>query len=364
MVGRAARHAERGQTLPLWALSVVTALTLMFFVLNYANVLRAQVRAQDAADTAAQAMLGTQARRWNEVTVSLYALDVEEWRIRSLMQALIDALNYNGGCKHTGVCPAIYAALLPQLYKAVNRYTADMYALQSFSYFSGSNRLEIGAAWDPIYALNVYACAASPLKSTDCALSYDLIDFSFRTPASGTWPQVAKNALYAHVGGSFSATNVTPQQFWQPEQLEVAACVNVPPLVNFSIFGFPPQTVQIVGRAAAALVPITTEWLAPGVTINPNVGSFFQPVENYAPGVDTFDASASPRDWYETSFPAQPYTPNAGANTYTLAQSMLAPDFEVYAAWWGVIPIEPYTTTTQTPQGLCTQTPSYPGEFN
>jgi hypothetical protein len=353
----AERNGERGQTLPIWLFAVLTALTLMFFVLNYANVLRAQVRAQNAADTITQAMLGTQARRWNEMTVTLYALDVEEWRIRSLMQAMIDATNGNGGCKSTNMCSTIYQALQPQLYKAVNRYTADMFALQATSYYSGLNRLQIGAAWDPIVAVNTVACSRTPLKSTDCDLAYHLIDPPRdRLPASGTWPQVAKDALSVHVGGTFSATNVTPWPTWQPFQVEIAACATVAPIFPFSLFGatFTPKTAQVIGRAAAAMVPITTEWLAPGVTTNPHSGTAFQPTEIYT-SADTFSGISSPRDWYETTFPAQPYTADVADKTFSLTNATLVPDFEVFAAWWGVIPIEPYITATQNTANLCTE---------
>jgi hypothetical protein len=83
-----ARHAERGQTLPVWTLAVLTALTLMFFSLNYANMIRWQVRAQNAADSMATAALSVQATQWNKMMTILYAADVEEWRIRHLIEGI------------------------------------------------------------------------------------------------------------------------------------------------------------------------------------------------------------------------------------------------------------------------------------
>jgi hypothetical protein len=88
MLVRTAREAERGQTLPIWTFAIFTSLALMFFTLNYANVVRAQVRAQTVADMLVQTMLSVQATRWNKLTMALYAADVEEWRIRNLLRAV------------------------------------------------------------------------------------------------------------------------------------------------------------------------------------------------------------------------------------------------------------------------------------
>jgi hypothetical protein len=359
-----ARDAERGQTLPIWTLAVLTALTLMFFLLNYANVIRAQVRAQNAADGLAHVMLSTQATRWNKITLTLYAADVEEWRIRTLMQAMIDAAQKNsdgsqgnGGCGAVaGNCLLVYNALQNEFYQAVNRYTADAWALDAYSYFPEGSL----ATSDVTAGMRAYvstACSSSPVKSSNCNFKYHTIDFSHRplTAPLTAWPQVAKDALYAHVGGITGALDSTPYSVWQPVRVEVSACETVAPLVPFSILGQTAQPVQIIGRAAATIVPITSEWLAPGVTLDPNLATphYFQPYENYIPSVDIWTSSATPRDWYETTYPAQPYT--AQSNAFVMTNNQLKPDFEVFAAWWGVIPILPYTTTTQSSSALCTQ---------
>jgi hypothetical protein len=124
-----ARHVERGQTLPIWTLAVLTALTLMFFSLNYANMIRWQVRAQNAPDSVATAALSVQANQWNKMMTILYTADIEEWRIRHLIEGMFLAQNYSGGCisgTGTGSCLRIYNALQKHYYKAVNRYTVDV----------------------------------------------------------------------------------------------------------------------------------------------------------------------------------------------------------------------------------------------
>jgi hypothetical protein len=343
----------------MWTLSILTALTLMFFLLNYANILKAEVRAQNAADTMAVVILNTQATRWNKLSMALYAADVEEWRIRSLIEGMINAVNLNGGCGTTARCMAIYQALQPQYYKAVNRYTADLEAIDSFSWYAQGNINGSSFAWG-LYALYNQQIpgdnnACSQNESSYCSFSFQLLNFGQRA----TTAQVGRDAIYAHVGGTYSTayfSNVAPNSLWQPLETEVASCETIQPLVNFSIFGQSPQPVQVIGRAAATMVPVSSEWLAPGVTVNPasGTGAVFQPTENYSATYDTFDASASPRDWYETTYPAQPYTAVPATPDFTIVGSTLTPDFEVYASWWGVMPIAPYTQTNLSSANLCT----------
>ncbi len=343
----------------MWTLSVLTALTMMFFLLNYANILKAEVRAQNAADTMAMIVLNTQATRWNKLTMALYAADVEEWRIRSLIEAMIDAVNLNGGCGSTSACSNLYAALQPQYVKAVNRYTNDLKAIDSFSWYAQGNIDGSSFSWG-LYALYNQQIpgdgnACSENESNYCNFSFQLVNFGQRATAQ----QVGKDAIYAHVGGTYSTSyfsNVAPTSIWQPLETEIASCETVQPLVHFSIFGKGPQPVQVIGRAAATMVPTASEWLAPGVTVNPasSSGAVFAPTENYSAAYDTFHSSASPRDWYETSFPAQPYVAQAATPDFTILNSMLTPDFEVYASWWSVMPIAPYTQANLSTDHLCT----------
>ena len=325
------------------------------FLLNYATVLRAQVKAQNAADAMAMVVLNTQALRWNKLSMALYAADIEEWRIRSLMQAMIDAANGNGGCSYAGgTCMKIYQALQPQLYKAVNRYTNDLKAVDSFSWYAQGNVNGSSYSWGLYAFYNTEipgdSNACSDLNSSFCNFAFQLIDFSQR-PATA---QVGKDAAYVHVGGSYggSFAAVTPDTLWQPLRTEISSCETVNPLVSFSLFGQSVGPTQVIGRAAATMVPMASEWLAPGVTTNPATGTVFQPTENYS-SYDTFDAVASPRDWYETSFPAQPYTAVPATPDFTMTGAMLTPVFETYTSWWGVVPIPPYTTASQNTANLC-----------
>jgi hypothetical protein len=347
--------------MPIWTLAILTALSLMFLSLNYASILREEVRTQSAADATATAMLAVQATQWNKMTAVLYTADIEEWRIRSIMQAMIDAGNYNGGCTpgDTGSCLKIYQALQLQYFKAVNRYTADVFALSNFSW--DSEGYVSGDAYKSMYNIRYTGCNTAPYRSS-CEFSFHVIDYSQRTPTL----QVGKDAYDMHVGdGATSSHDTTAVSVWLPARVEIAACETVQPIVRFSLFGFSPQPTQVVGRAAATLAPVTTEWLAPGVTTNPKTGKYFAPTENYDLADDTFDSSGSPRDWYETSYPSQQYhaEPGTSAQGYfkdnsdsTQGTSFIdTADLEMRMAWWSVIPIAPYSGTTATTADLCKQ---------
>jgi hypothetical protein len=352
----APRESERGQTLPVWIVAIFTALTLMFFALNYANELHWQVRAQNAADSAASGALIFQSLEWNKMNVLLYSADVEEWRIHHLIQGMVDAANGNGGCTlgssgtSGGTCFPIYQALRTQYLKAVSRYSTDIGMLQGQSAYTQANQ-----AYDVAHLVNIYnrwAESGCPTSlPIDCTFTYHLVDYSSRT----TSQQVGKDQSYLQAGGFSSPQNSTPNGVWEPARIEIATCATVAPVVKFSLFGYTPQSYTVIGRAAATNVPVTADWLSPGVTTNPASGSFFQSTEVYDSTDDTFASTASPRDWYETEYQAQKYAAHAGTSMpYSPLSNVWTDDFEVMLTWWASIPITPYTTTAQTQSGLCT----------
>ena len=82
------RHAERGQTMPFWIMAILVALTLSFFVANYANTVKYQIHAQNAADSAAAAALGNDAGALNSEQTLLAALDIQQARVQNVTAAL------------------------------------------------------------------------------------------------------------------------------------------------------------------------------------------------------------------------------------------------------------------------------------
>jgi hypothetical protein len=79
---------ERGQTMPFWIMALLVSLTLAFFVSNYANTVKYQIHAQNAADSAAAAALGNDAAALNSEQTLLAAFDIQEARVQNITAAL------------------------------------------------------------------------------------------------------------------------------------------------------------------------------------------------------------------------------------------------------------------------------------
>jgi hypothetical protein len=83
-----AMHHERGQTLPFWVMGILTSLTLAFFISNYANTVKYQIHAQNAADSAAAAALSQDAAALNTTQTLLAALDLQTLKVQDAESAL------------------------------------------------------------------------------------------------------------------------------------------------------------------------------------------------------------------------------------------------------------------------------------
>jgi hypothetical protein len=119
---------ERGQTVPIWVLSIIASLALAFFILNYANTVRWQVRAQNAADSAAAAALGGDAARLNSVQLLLAAFDIQQLRVRDALGAVPTLIGANN-CKNT----VISSGCATQLSNAVTDLTTQINNLQNIN---------------------------------------------------------------------------------------------------------------------------------------------------------------------------------------------------------------------------------------
>src|SRR5487761_749976 len=86
-------EAQRGQTMPFWVVGVLIVLTLLFFVANYVASIIWQIRAQNAADSAASTALTIQANLWNEESTILYSASLDESRLRAINQAILNTIN-------------------------------------------------------------------------------------------------------------------------------------------------------------------------------------------------------------------------------------------------------------------------------
>ena len=342
---------QRGQTLPLTLAGVIAMLIFAFFGINYANTLRWQVRAQNAADAAAQAILTLQTQQFNEMTATLYAAAVEEYRIRHLLNAMVLAAHGNGGCnngavasKLPGGCNYILISQLePAYYAAVGRYSGDVLALHQVTASLSFTNVKTDAL---ALMAKIGDCTSSLGDSGNCA-------FKYGTPVIGT--RADTESVFMDASGVIKPTpgNQTPlastvsspgspplnTALFAPLQVEVYACATVPSLVP-SFFGltFPPFTA--VARGAATPVMVEEDWLQPGTIYNPYAvpQAPYQPPENFLNNAVIKDASGY--DWYNLDYGGNGVVAVAGQH---FINSVLRDEFSVYIGWWNSIPIHPFS---------------------
>lgn len=244
---------ERGQTLPFWAIGTMLVLALLFFLANYVSAVTWQIHAQNAADSAASAMLSVQANVWNEESTVLYAGAVDENRLRYLNQAILNTISGAGQCDPTpgGSCDRNYQSLVNEYNVALNGFTSDVQLIGQ------ADQLSQGAQQaDERKALSAFgSTCGSAGGGIDCSFAYTSLDTSQVTTKTGGNNQFA------------------------PQRVDLIACRNVsyflPQLLSFAANA----QYKAVARAAAAVIPANSEAFNPGATINPATGQAFQPLE-------------------------------------------------------------------------------------
>jgi hypothetical protein len=166
-------HGQRGQTLPFWAFSILMSFSLVFFVYNYSNTLRYQIHAQNAADSAATAALAGDAARLNSVQTLLFALNVQEFQTREIVNAVPDLLT--GGDSNCSTATSILntqclsdlSAAATALQDQVTNLTNVTTALNTFSgQLTGNNIANVPSTVSSFYSNNCVNL------STDCSFKY------------------------------------------------------------------------------------------------------------------------------------------------------------------------------------------------
>lgn len=244
-------HSQRGQTMPFWVIGVLIALAMMFFVANYANALTWQIRAQNAADSAAAGTLSVQANVYNEYNVLLYAAAVDEYRLRALNQALLNTLYGAGGCARTNSCANDYNELQNEYDIALAGYTDDIHLLDQ-----ANNITQGGQTTDQQKAISLLQGNTWCGNSSDYACQFTITPLQYQ------------NSTGALSGAGYN-------------QIDVIACKNVP-MWGAALFKLPNATYQLLGRAAAAIVPAKSESFKPGTQMNPSTGQVYQPTEYWS----------------------------------------------------------------------------------
>ena len=318
-------RGSRGQTLPIWSLGIAAALVLAFAAMQYGEVLRWQVRAQNAADSAATAALSAQTQTWNQQLSLLYAASVEEWRIRHLLTGLQAAAYKDPGCSASG-CSAAFTQLRSEYLRAVARYTTDVQLINRTSQYTQAQ-----AANDAAALVQQLQKNCGQANGGDCGFTYNVVRVQPRTPLNdveqdgGAW--VINNP----------GTPATVKSDYVPVQLEIVTCAKVAPIVP-SFLNFQPPTFTAIGRAAATSAMVTQEWLQPGFQLNPRTGKSFQPVEQYALGA----AATGPNgwNWFAINFGGNPATAFPKWDAY--AERVNGPEFSAVTGWWNTVPIKPF----------------------
>ncbi len=351
------KHGQRGQTLPIWTFGTLTTLALLAFSVNYGNSLYWQLRAQNAADAAAQGALSIQATHWNALLSDLHAAAVEEYRLRFLLRDLAVVSSSNAaadtGCT-TGSgptsCQTIYQNLSQQFTAAANRYTSDVKLIDSLD--------------TPTYASDVAAvkqtvanfqtnCAST--SGGDCAFSYSVVNPQPRTLALH---DVFSDCCGSTVGGG-STSPAALNQNLVPLQIEVIACATVKPLFPTILSWSASPNFIAIGRAAATTIMATQEFMESGGIVNPLSSKPFQPAEFPESSGDTplfsnndpnlrIDFGGNIDAPYGNNGNPQTSSPN-GSFGGTLGNQAM----DTYVGWWTTVSIPPYSGTLTEAQYTC-----------
>ena len=364
----------RGQVLPMWALGIITTFALMFLALNYGNAIRWQIRAQNAADAAANAVVSIQSQRWNVMTATLYAASVEEYRSRRLLDSLLLTIDQSGGCKGSlypslvtgfpdplytsvsfGSCNRVYTDLRVAYLRSVNRYGNDISDLNSVAALSTYTGFTSDAAslLRTLQACSTVAAAspapsatpaATPAPGASASPTCGDTSFKYSFAPSGIVQQtnlnnVTQDAQQWQIAYSASASPaVINAELFAPIKVDIVTCAIVPAILpNFGPMHFKPY--YAVGRAAAANVMVEQDWLQPGSIADPQRSgtALFQPTEDITAPLPT---PAPAYNWYDVNFGGEQNT--AYVNSGAFGFQFLNDDFEAQVGWWGGIPIRPF----------------------
>lgn len=287
-------NAQRGQTLPFWVIGVLITLSLAFFLANYVNMVAWQVRAQNAADSAASGALSVQTNVLNEYSTILYAAAVDEYRIRTLNAAILNTIYLNGCGGNSALCDSNYTTLVAEYNNAVNGYTNDIHLLQQ-----ANNLTQAGQSADQSKALSQLGTGCTSTSDYACQFKITTIDASSNTSGNS--------------GGNFGF--IGPGD----NQVDLIACKNVS-YFGGALLKLGAATYPVVARAAAAVLPATTENFNPGTQTNPATGQAYQPTEHWAASNSYYDVNFSGLsvglNWYQAG-PIKPYSGTVASSAYT-----------------------------------------------
>jgi len=165
--------AQRGQTIPFWTFAVFGMLAMALFVMNYSMSAAWNIRAQNAADSAAAAGLSTVANIYNEESTILYATAVDwpardprftvVWEVRSLKNKTRIRI------KTTAAMPEPHVPTLTDVWPAANwheRETWDLLGIK-FDGHPDLRRLLMPQSWEGHPLRKDYVSFGEPVIFSD-----------------------------------------------------------------------------------------------------------------------------------------------------------------------------------------------------
>ena len=362
---------ERGQVLPIWIMGILATIALIAGALNYGNTLRWHIRAQSAADSAAQATLALQSSRWNEIMELLYGMNVEEYRIRQLLNGILLSASGSGTCNQTANtsqgqnsalrdCEAVYEILSPQYEKAVQRYSKEAALLHKVAYnatnakwLNDANALvgELQANCNNVNASTVNGGGG------DCAFKYNFVATLQRSasttgnPLQSVYGDGAEISIPSYGTTSSFGTDTENQALFAPVQVDVITCSLVQPVIpNF--FKMQTKPSYAIGRATATNVLFVQDWFEPGSLQNPSRTKaagypvYFQPYEDY--GAPTPPSG----DYADHNYYAVDFGGNAAVDNTTtgyFSNYVVTNEMSVRLGWWNSIPVHSANVSTSAP---------------
>jgi hypothetical protein len=353
MMRVSSQHAQRGQVLPIWAAGIAAMLMLAMMVIRYADIVQWQIRAQNAADSAAQSVMALQTEQLNEMTSTLYAASVEEYRMRLMLYALGNTAYGNGGCSLDGTCSSRYANLYTAYLKSVYRYRAEVDLLSQITANLDFATTQTDAAALLAQMDQPATCGTGGLDcgAVNAPFSYKLLDYSRRTGTYSVFMDSVAVIVPAH--GNNAVPSVGVNHGYEPARAEVSVCADVPsPVPGF--FGFTPRPYRVVARSAVTAVMREQDWFQPGNLINPfpnavtGTQTYYQ-INETPSGSTSNDGTGY--DWYAIQYGGNPAVAYTAQNGYRFTVN--ANDFTKFLGWWSAVPIRPYYGTATTLQLGC-----------
>lgn len=336
-------HAQRGQTFPIWAFGTLTVLTMLALAMSYGQMIAWQFRAMNAADAAARGMLSVQTSQWNETEMALHAAAVEEYRLRFIMNDLLEVVRGNGGCT-TGTdstsCSTLYAALRQNYLDSLTRYTNDVAVVGRISTPTFSDQVTLIQS-----ALSQYQATCGTTSGGDCAFDYTLVSATPRPDSN--LEDVYSDCCSFVVGGG---TVGNPKLDLTPMSIEIVACSKVTPWIpNFWNWSAP--AFNVVGRAAATSIMDTQEFMYVGSLLNPasTSNAVFQPSEYPESSSDASLGFANDDQYYRIDYGGNPNNTDNSGNPATsdgvssFTYSANNPGLEVADGWWSTMAIKPFS---------------------